>query len=117
MTSNPKRPGAWNKPKKGVYEAFMVLTMNEENGYLEHKSLSSFEARGDSLAEFFEKHSEALSDEFNQKRLKIFQAMGRVDEKITWRIVSGEEANNVPTMKEQENSYNRLIALELSRNV
>lgn len=44
QTSNPKVAGlVWNKPKAGIYHPIVVMYVNQENGHVEHTSLSPYE--------------------------------------------------------------------------
>jgi hypothetical protein len=42
QTSNPKRPGAWNKPKAGVYSRFGAALHLDANGHVQCAGLSQY---------------------------------------------------------------------------
>lgn len=42
QTSNPKRPGTWNKPKSGTYSKFGMAMYLDDNDHVQHAGLSEY---------------------------------------------------------------------------
>lgn len=114
QTSNPKRPGTWNKPKASTYSPIVVMFLNSENGHLEHDVLSGYASEED-IQKFETEYAEALAGEHEQKILKVLHAARRVDKKITWEVSVRHADEVVPSVKEQSESYSRLVFQELKR--
>lgn len=113
MTSNPRRPGTWNKPKPGVYSAVMVMFLNSDNGHVEHDVIGSWSDE-EKIQKFETEYAEALTGEYEKKTLAVLHAARRVDKKITWEV-SSRPAGEVPDNKEQSQLYSKLVAQELKQ--
>lgn len=113
QTENPKN-GRWNAPKASTYSPLVVMLLNEENDHVEVSSLSPYASEED-LDKFLEKYGEALTGEYEQGTIRYLRAAHRVSKKITWSVVTGEEAKNVPSMDEQAKTLGRMIQAELRK--
>lgn len=61
QTSNPKRPGTWNKPKAGTYSRVSMAIAQDENGHLSPVSLTEYSSLSE-YAHFYAHHGDALRD-------------------------------------------------------
>lgn len=59
QTSDPKRPGVWNKPKASTYSRVCMVIAQDENGHLSPVSLTEYSSLAD-YAKFFVDNCEAL---------------------------------------------------------
>ncbi len=76
QTSNPKKPGTWNKPKPGTYSPLVVLYVEPQTGHVQATAWTGYDGK-DALCDFATKYQ--LDDA--QKRIvdQFLKAYARVE--------------------------------------
>lgn len=120
QTSNPKRPGMWNKPKAGVYHTLALLTLTEEGENAGHVDIhvASFYDGVEKLDAFEARFGEHFT-ETNRKTMQLLRAADRASKRVTYTIVEpsaeGEEAEPPQTREEQSRMFRSVVLDELRK--
>ena len=113
QTRNPKRAGLpWNKPKAGIYSAIQALYLDPATGHVENSGITGY-ANEDELRAWTERFPLTCAEERNQKAIEILIARARVNARVTWRVVSPDEARQTP--EEQAAILRKLTVIEVGK--
>jgi hypothetical protein len=84
QTSNPKRPGTWNKPKASTYSSIVVLYIGED-GYVHSGGVHMW--TDDAILDTFEtEYAEALTGNYEREALRLLRAANRASKRLTYTI-------------------------------
>ena len=82
QTSNPKRGGIWNKPKKGVYHSLAIMTLDGE-GHVGIDCVQAYASGEERVRAFAARHAAALTSDYAARTIKILTACARTSSKVT----------------------------------
>lgn len=111
QTLNPKT-GRWNQPKAGVYHSILVMYLVEETNHVERAAIGGYDS-DEKLEAFATEYAAALVGDYEKQALLVARAMRRAAKKVTWSVVTGEEAKNVPSVEEQSKMLRGLVGAEI----
>lgn len=83
QTSNPKRPGTWNRPKASTYQAISLMVLDESNNYVNHIGLSEH-AWAEEIRKFRAEYSLRLCSE-DKETLDRLEQNSRQSSPDSWK--------------------------------
>jgi hypothetical protein len=87
QTSNPKKGGKWNAPKKSTYAALMVMCLDQE-GHVQHDALPFYPSTA-RLDAFVATYGPALQGEQEQLVIEFARRSAAQMEAHTYKATSG----------------------------
>jgi hypothetical protein len=112
QTSNPKRGGIWNKPKRGVYHSIAIMTLDGE-GHVQISVLSAYASSEPTIQAFAERHGAALTSDYHQRTLRVLTACARASEKVTVTVRVVRPGEVYQTREEQAAIMSAAVRSEL----
>ncbi len=108
QTLNPKTQ-KWNAPKKSTYSEIMLLIRNLENNHVENDSFSITYSDQEDLNAFLAKYPINILSDYQQKQIKLAQAIIKARKHIKLSIVTNPSQEKQAEIELHEEEARKII--------